>query len=98
MNPKRARVLTKRFCHVEALDDAKGNVIVDKNGEPQLKMLNPRVELLYTYLVTWHVMHQLSLMSVVQTSEDFVPFEQKLEHSSWQGLYMYMIQSTSRIV
>jgi len=37
-------------------------------------------------------------MLAVQASEDFVPFIQKLEHSSWQGGYMAaiwrMIQSS----
>jgi len=73
------RVLTKSFCRVEALEYAKGNVIADKNGEPLLKMPDPRVELSYTYLLAWYVMHCLSLMTAVQTSEDFMLFVQKLE-------------------
>ena len=33
-------------------------------------------------------------MSAVHVSEDFMPFVQKLERSSRQGWYMYMIQKT----
>ena len=35
-------------------------------------MSNPRIELLYTYLVAWYVMHCPSLMTVAYT--DFKPF------------------------
>jgi len=68
---------------VKAFEDAEGNVIVDKNGEPQLKTPNPKVELSYTYLVAWYVMHCPSLMTAVQTSKDIVSFAQKLERSNW---------------
>ena len=43
---------------------------------------NPRVELPYTYLVAWFVMHCPSLMTAISpSSSDFVPFLQKLEQS-----------------
>jgi len=90
----RLRVLTKSFYHVEALEDDEGNDIGDKNGERKLKMPNPRVELPYTYLMAWYVMHSPSLMSAVQASEDFVSFVQKLKRSSWQGGYMFTIRKT----
>jgi len=45
------RVLTKTFCKVEALADDEGNVLINQNGDPKLKVPNPRVELPYTYLV-----------------------------------------------
>ena len=45
------RLLIKSFCHVKGLEDVEGNIIVDKNSEPQLKIPNPTVELPYTYLV-----------------------------------------------
>ena len=53
---------------------------------------NPRVELPYTYLVAWHVMHCPSLMTVMYILEDFVPFLQKLERSSWQHTYIFYIR------
>jgi len=49
-------------------------VFIDQNSDPKLKVPNPRVELSYTYLVAWYVMHCPSLMTAVQASEDFVPF------------------------
>jgi len=41
--------LTLSFCDVEVME-YEGNVILEKNGEPKRKTLNPRVELSYTYL------------------------------------------------
>jgi len=35
---------------------------------------NPRVELPYTYLVAWYIMHCPSLMMAVHALKDFVPF------------------------
>ena len=29
-------------------------MLIDQNGDPELKILNPRVKLPYTYLVTWY--------------------------------------------
>ena len=85
-------VLTKSFCHVETLEDIKGHIIIDQNGPRKLKILYSYVELPYAYLMAWYVMHCPSLMSVVQASQDFVPFIQKLEYSSWQGGYMAAIR------
>ena len=45
------RALILSFCRVEVMEDEKGNVILDINGEPKRKTPNPRVELPYTYLV-----------------------------------------------
>ena len=45
------RVLTKTFCKVETLVDDEGNVLIDQNSNPEVKLPNPRVELPYTYLV-----------------------------------------------
>ena len=69
---------------MEALEDAEGNVFIERNGEPKLKTPNPRVELPYTYLMEWYVMHYPPLMSAVHESEGSVPFVQMLELSSWQ--------------
>jgi len=44
-------VLTKTFCKVEDLINDEGNVLTDQNGDPKVKVSNPRVELPYTYLV-----------------------------------------------
>ena len=75
--------MTKTFYKVEAPVDDEGNVLIDQNDDPKLKVPNPRVELSYTYLVAWYVMHYPSLMMTVHTSEDFVPFLRKLKHSTW---------------
>jgi len=76
------RALAKRFCKVEVLVDAKVNVLTDQHGNPEVKVPNPRIKLLYTYLVAWYVMHRPSLKTAAYTSEDFVPFLQKLEYWS----------------
>ena len=68
------RVLTKMFCKVEALADNEGNMLVDQNGDLEVKVPNPRVKLPYTYLVVLYVMHCRSLMIAGHTSEVFVPF------------------------
>ena len=86
------RALTKTFCKVKVLVDAKGNVLTDQHGDPEVKVPNPRVELLYTNLVAWYVMHCPSLMTFAYTSEDFELFLQKLEYSSWQHSYIFYIR------
>ena len=59
---------------MKVLEDEEGNVNVDRDGELKLKTLNPRVELPYTYLMAWYIMHYPSLMSTVHASEDSMPF------------------------
>ena len=54
------RALAGTFCKVKVLVDAKGNVLTDQNGNPEVKVPNSRIELLYTYLVAWYVMLTLS--------------------------------------
>ena len=56
---------------------------VDRDGEPKLKTPNSHIELPYTYLIAWYNMHCPSLMLAVYAFEDFVPFVQRLECSSW---------------
>jgi len=68
------RALAKTFCKVKALVDAKGNVLTDQHGNPEVKVSNPKIEFPHTYLVAWYVMHCQSLMTVVYTLENFVPF------------------------
>ena len=75
-------VLTKTVCKVEALVDEEGNMLVDWNGNPELKVPDPIVKLPYTYLVACYVMHCPSLMMAVHASEEFVLFLQKLERSN----------------
>ena len=87
----RLRILCRSFYNIVAEEDSDGNVVVGLDGEPRMKIPNPHVELPYTYLMTLYVMHCLSLMSAVQSSEDSMPFIQWLEHSNWNGLYMLMI-------
>ena len=73
--------------------DAKGNPIKDSNGHPLVKTPSPRVELPYTYLMAWYVMHCPSLIVVISASEGFIPFKQ-LESSSWLQYYMFYIRKT----
>jgi len=56
------RVLTKSFCQVETIVDVKGNPVKDSNGHPLVKTPSPKIELPYTYLMGWCVMHCPSLM------------------------------------
>ena len=71
------RALMKSFCQVEAIVDAKGNPVKDSNGYPLVKTPSLRVELSYTYLMAWYVMHCPLLMTAVSTSEGFAPFVQQ---------------------
>ena len=73
------RALVKSLCQVEVVVDSKGRPEVDSEGRPRVKTPNPRIELPYTYLMAWYVMHCPSLMMVVPLSAGFVPFVQKLE-------------------
>ena len=86
------QVLCQSFCNVVIEEDKEGNIVVGPDGEPKVKTPNPHVELPYTYFMTWYIMHCPSLMSEVQSSEDFMAFVQQLEHSSWSGWYMLMIR------
>jgi len=73
----RLRALTKRLCKVEAIVDSQGRPVVDSEGKPEVRTPNPRVELPYTYMMAWYVMHCPSLMTVVSPSEGFIPFVQR---------------------
>jgi len=79
---ERALGVDQDVLQSRAIVGDEGNVLIDQNGDPEVKVPNPRVELPYTYLVAWYVMHCPSLMTVVHASEDFVPFLQELEHST----------------
>jgi len=59
------QILMKLFCKVEVLVDDEGNVLIGQNGDPKIKVPKTRVELPYTYLVAWYVMHYPSLMTVM---------------------------------
>jgi len=87
-------VLMKSFCQVEGIVGVKGNPIKDSNGHPLVKTPCPRVELPYTYLMAWYVMHYPSLMTAVSASESFAPFVQRLKNSNWIHSYMYYIRKT----
>ena len=88
----RLQALTKTFCKVEALVDANSNVLNDQHGKPKVKVPNPIIELPYSYLVAWNVMHCPSLMTAAYTSKDFMSFLQKLERSTWQHAYIFYIR------
>ena len=85
------RVLCRSFCNVVVEEDREGNVTIGPDGEPRMKTPNSRIELSYTYLMAWYVMHYPSLMSAVQSSEDSISFVQRLECSTWNGWYKLII-------
>jgi len=64
---------------VEAIVDAEGNPVKDFNGHPLVKTPSPKVELPYTYLMAWYMMHCPSLITTVSASGGFIPFVQQLE-------------------
>ena len=70
------RTLCRSFCNIIVEEDREGNVAIGPDGEPRMKTPNPRVELSYTYLMARYIMHCLSLMSAVQSSENSIPFVQ----------------------
>ena len=88
------RLLTTQFCNVEPVLEEYREDILDRNGEPKRTTPKPRVELPYTYLVAWHIMHCPTLMSAVPAYGESVPFVQKLEHSTWTGHYSVAIRRT----
>jgi len=90
----RLRVLAKSFCQVKAIVDAKGHPGTDSNGHPLVKTPSPRVELPYTYLMAWYIMHYPSLMTAVSSSEGFTPYVQRLENLGWLQYYMLYIWKT----
>jgi len=92
MHSEQASSINQDIFKVKVLVDDDGNVLIDQYGDPEVKVPNPRVELPYTYLVVWYIMHCPSLVTVAHTSEDFVPFFQKLERSSWQHTYIFYIR------
>ena len=83
------RALIKSLCQVEAIVDYR----VDSEGRPEVKTPNPRIELPYTYLMAWYVMHFPLLMMMVPSSEGFVPYVQRLGNSSWSHYYMFDVQN-----
>ena len=86
------RALTKSFCHVKVIMDAEDNPVTDSNGHPLVKTFNPRIELPYTYLMAWYVMHCPSLMTAVSALKVLHP-----SCSGWRVRASYnTICSTSR--
>ena len=71
------RALAQNFCRVEKVVDSHGEPDVDSEGRPRVRTPNPRIELPYTYLMAWYVMHFPSLMKPVSRCEGFVPFVQR---------------------
>jgi len=63
------QVLTKSLCQVEAITNSQGRPVVDSEGRLEVKTLNPRVELPYTYLMAWTSCIAPSLMTAVSPSE-----------------------------
>jgi len=86
------RVLCQSFYNVVAEEDREDNVVVGSDGEPRMKIPNPRIELPYTYLMALYIMHYSSLMSALQSSKDSMLFVQQLERSTCNGWYMLMIR------
>lgn len=77
-------------------DKAKGNVAKrTMKKSAMVKMLNPQVEIPYTYLMAWLIMHCPFLM----TAADYYPmnkpfFMEMYEHSIWMSHYMLVIRKT----
>ena len=67
---------------------------MDEDGEPIIKTPIPRVELSYTYLVAWFVLHCPALMTAPHPApaDGFVPFVHRLEDSAWNDGYMATIR------
>ena len=86
------RALTKNFCEPPKTADSEGKPYVDSEGNPTVKRPNPRVELPYTYLIAWYVMHCPSLMMAARWREGSVPFVQRLEGSKWRDPYIYYVR------
>jgi len=86
------RALTQNFCEPPKTVDSHGQPILDSEGKPTVKRPNPRIELPYTYLMAWYVMHCPSLMTPVRRSEGSVPFVQRLERSDWRDTYIYYVR------
>jgi len=59
---------------MELIVDSQGRPIVDSKGRLEVRTPNPRVELPYTYLMPWYIMHCPSLMTAVSLSEGFILF------------------------
>jgi len=72
---------------VEAIVDSQGRPVVDSEERPEVRTPNPRVELSYTCLMAWYVMHCPSLMMAVSPSEGFIPFKQRLEITTMCTLF-----------
>ena len=88
------RALVKSLCQVEAIVDSQGRPAVDSEGRPEVKTPNPRIELPYTYLMAWYVMHCPPLMTAVPSSKGFVPFVQRMENSIWSHYYMFYVRNS----
>ena len=65
-----------KFCIVVVEEDKEVNKVVSLDGEPKMKTPNSLIELSYTYLRAWYIIHCMSLISTVQSSEDSMPFVQ----------------------
>ena len=79
---------------MEAIVDSEGRAEVNSEGRPRVKTPNPKIELPYTYLMAWYVMHCPPLITVVPLSAGFVPFVQKLENSSWTHYICSMFENS----
>jgi len=85
------RLLAKSLCQEEVIVDSQSRSVVDSEGRPEVGTPNPRIELLYTYLMAWYIMHFPSLMIAVSLSEGFIHFVQRLEISSRSQYYMFYV-------
>lgn len=78
------RVLTEKFCKVKE--------VLNKEGSSKTKIPNPHIELPYTYIMAWFILHCPILMSQIHSQMDYSsPIVQHYERSQWKGHYMAMI-------
>ena len=71
MHLERALGVDQDVLQSRAIVGDEGNVLIDQNSDPELKVPNPRVELPYTHLVAWYVMHCPFLMTAVHVSKEY---------------------------
>lgn len=81
------RELHSKFSKVEAF--------VNDEGETVSKTPNPQVELPYTYMMVWFVLHCLSLMMAPNSEESAsLPYVKRHENSDWMSYYISTIPKT----
>lgn len=79
----------------------KVQTVINDKGEVSYKTSNPRVELPYTYLMAWFVLHCPNLMTASSSKDsahlpyveryENSPYVERYENSDWTSYYMSVI-------